>query len=148
MISNLTVEGVVFSNPQMKVTSDGQEYLQMKLGLFNIRKGGASEFTFMDCTCWSNPLLAKQIMEYDLQIRDRVLVNGKFTIKYDKGKPKLRLYIYDFTLLSRTTERVKNYEEENPNVDYSILENDVEVFDLNPITNSTNEEETENSKEW
>jgi hypothetical protein len=152
LISNLTVEAVVFEKPSMKIAPNGQEYLSTKLGMFNIRDNTKQEFTYLDCTLWSNPNLAKMIIEMDVEPRDRVLVNGKLNFKRINGRLKLRLYIYDFTLLSRATISTKNTEHEIENIDYSILNDNVEVFDTNPVMFKTNEdfkdEETFGSEEF
>jgi hypothetical protein len=133
LISNLTVEAVVFEKPKMKIAPNGQEFLSTQIGLFNIVENGKQEFTYVECTLWSNPNLAKRIIEMDLEPRDRVLVNGKLTFKKIYGRLKLRLYIYDFTLLSRATVSSKNTEHDIENIDYSILNDKVEVFDTTPV---------------
>jgi hypothetical protein len=133
LISNLTVEAVVFQKPIMKIAPNGQEFLSTQIGLFNIVENGKQEFTYVECTLWSNPNLAKRIIEMDLEPRDRVLVNGKLTLKKVYGRLKLRLYIYDFTLLSRATVSSKNSEHDIENIDYSILNDNVEVFDVTPV---------------
>lgn len=133
MISSLTTEAIVFEPPQMKIAPNGNEYLALGLGLFDIKETGAQSFTKLECTLWSNPNLAKRIMEMNLEPRDRVLVAGKFTIKKVHSRPKLRLYIYELTLLSKTTSSTKNNAYNPENIDYSILIDDVEVFNTEPV---------------
>jgi hypothetical protein len=141
LISNLTVEAIVFDKPKMKLAPNGQEFLSMQIGLFNIKENsGAQEFTYVECTLWSNPNLAKRIIEMDVEPRDRVLVNGKLNLSKYRGRPKMRLYIYDFTLLSRATYSTKNVEHEMENIDYSIFNDKVEVFDTTPVVIETPEE--------
>lgn len=140
MISNLTVEAVVFDKPKMKMAPNGQEFLSMQIGLFNIKERGAQEFTYVECTLWSNPNLAKRIIEMDVEPRDRVLVNGKLNLKKVYGRLKMRLYIYDFTLLARATYSTKNVEHEMENIDYSIFNEDVTVFDTTPVVVEMDEE--------
>lgn len=133
MVSQLTTEAIVFSEPVMKVAPNTMEYLEMKIGLFNIKEHGSQEFTYVDCTLWSNPNLAKQIMEMNLQPSDRILVSGKFTLKKLHGKLKLRIYIHDLTLLKRNTVAYKNVEYEAEDIDFSIISNSVEEINTEPV---------------
>ena len=128
MISQLTVECVVFSPPELKVTPAGVEYLSMVTGLFDVKEAGAQEFTKLDCTLWGNPNLARRIMEMDLGSRDRVLVSGKFSTKKIYGKYKFRLYIHELSLLSRSNTSTKNTDYSIDDMDYTALDG-VEVFD-------------------
>lgn len=133
MVSTLTTEAIVFSEPVMKVAPNSMEYLEMKIGLFNIKEHGAQEFTNVDCTLWSNPNLAKQIIEMNLMKSDRILVSGKFTLKKFYGKLKLRIYIHDLTLLKRNTITYKNEEYEPEDIDFSILNDSVDEINTEPI---------------
>jgi hypothetical protein len=133
MISQLIVEVAVFTKPEMKTAPNGSEYLSMGVGLFDIKEAGPQSFTRVDCTLWSNPNLAQRIMEMDLEPRDRVLISGKFSVKKLHGKQKLRLYINDLTLLNRAIVSYKNGDCEMENIDYSILEDNVQVFDTENV---------------
>lgn len=133
MVSVLTTEAIVFVKPEIKIHPNGAEYLAMGAGLFELKDAGAQGFTKLDCTLWSNPNLAKKIMEMDLQPRDRVLLSGKLNLKKFYGKLQLKMYIYELTLLARGTTTTKNVEFEMENIDYSILENNVEVFDTSEV---------------
>lgn len=133
MISVLTTEAVVFVKPEMKIHVNGTEYMTMGVGLFELKEAGPQGFTKLDCTLWSNPNLAKRIMEMELEPRDRVLLNGKLTIKKFHGKVQLRMYIYELTLLARGTASTKNVDYEMENIDYSVLENNVQVFDTDNV---------------
>lgn len=132
MVSVLTTEGIILDTPVVKVAPNGNEYLSVTLGLFDIRESGPQTYTKLECTLWSNPNLVKRIVEMGIDPRDRVLVTGKFTIKKIYGKQKLRLYINDFVLLSKANVSTKNTEHEIINIDDSIL-NNVEVFDTRPV---------------
>lgn len=132
MVSILTTEGIIFDTPVVKIAPNGLEYLSVTLGLFDIKETGAQTFSKLECTLWSNPNLVKRIVEMGIEPRDRVLVTGKFTIKKIYGKPRMRLYIHDFVLLSKGTVSNKNTEHEIINIDDSIL-NNVEVFEMTPV---------------
>lgn len=152
MISILTTEAIVFQKPQMKLAPNGQEFLTMQIGLFNIRETGAQEFTFCECTLWSNPNLAKRIIEMDVNVKDRVLITGKLNFKKFRSLLKLRLYIHEFTLLNRAPSLTKNVEQEMEDIDYSFLNDKVEVFETEAIAYTPNEDyiekETENNEEF
>ena len=132
MVSVLTTEGIIFDKPVVKIAPNGLEYLSVTVGLFDIKETGPQTFSKLECTLWSNPNLLKRIVEMGVEIRDRVLVTGKFTIKKVYGRNRMRLYIHDFVLLSKGTVSNKNTEHEIINIDDSII-NNVEVFETEPV---------------
>lgn len=132
MVSVLTTEGIVFDKPVVKIAPNGLEYLSVTIGLFDIKETGPQTFSKLECTLWSNPNLLKRIVEMGVEIRDRVLVTGKFTIKKVYGRNRMRLYIHDFVLLSKGTMSAKNTEHELINIDDSLI-NNVEVFNTEPV---------------